>query len=85
MSIGIPIALVTYWAFVATIAGTFAGAWLGFHVTSGGFGLAAPLFAIIGATAGANLVVLALDIQRDRAARAVAATSRRLAVGEASA
>jgi len=99
VSIGTPIALGTYWAsvradgslngaiarFVATIAGAFAGAWLGFHVTSGGFGLAAPLFAIIGATAGANLVVLALDIQRDRAARAAAMAVKYTVVAEATA
>jgi pimeloyl-ACP methyl ester carboxylesterase len=97
VSIGTPIALGTYWAsvraneslngaiarFVATIAGTFAGAWLGFHVTSAGFGFAAPLFAIIGATAGANLVVLALDIQRDYAARKVAAAGLAPASAEA--
>jgi TAP-like protein len=35
------------------------------HVTSGGLGLTAPLFAIVRATAGANLIVLVLDILRD--------------------
>jgi len=49
----------------ATVVGTVIGAWAGLHVTSGGFGLTAPLLAIVGATAGANLIVLVLDILRD--------------------
>jgi hypothetical protein len=36
----------------------------GFHATAG---LLALVTAILGATAGANLIVLALDIRRDRA------------------
>jgi pimeloyl-ACP methyl ester carboxylesterase len=87
-SIGIPIALVTYWAstpgevsqrsrstrFAATVAGALLGAWLGFNVTSAAFGLLAPLLAIVGATVGANLLLLALDIASDRQARDQLAT-----------
>ena len=51
----------------ATVVGAVIGAWLGFHVTAAGFGLLAPMFAVVGATAGANLIVLVLDIRRDRA------------------
>jgi pimeloyl-ACP methyl ester carboxylesterase len=79
ISIGIPVGLVTYWASVrdegsrvarlaVAVVGAVAGAWLGFHVTDAGFGLLAPLVTIMGATAGANLTVIALDIQEDRAA-----------------
>jgi pimeloyl-ACP methyl ester carboxylesterase len=74
VSIAIPVALGIYFAsthglvrFAATVAGAVIGAWLGFHVTSAGFSLMAPLFAIVGATALANLVVLVLDVRRDRA------------------
>jgi hypothetical protein len=66
--IAIPVALGIYFAssqgvarFAATVVGAVIGAWLGFHVTAAGFGLTAPLFA----TAGANLIVLVLDILRD--------------------
>jgi hypothetical protein len=52
------VALATYWGsaqglarLTATTVCAVAGAWLGFHVTSAGFGLLAPLLAIIGATA----------------------------------
>jgi pimeloyl-ACP methyl ester carboxylesterase len=72
VSIAIPVALGIYFAsahglarLAATAAGAVVGAWLGFHVTSAGFGLTGPLFAIVGAAACANLVVLALDILRD--------------------
>ena len=72
VSIAIPVALGIYFAseqglvrLAATAVGAVVGAWLGFHVTSAGFGLTAPLLAIVGATACANLVVLALDILRD--------------------
>ena len=85
VSIGIPIGLVIYWAsarpmdpersrivrFVATAVGAVIGAWLGYHVSSGLFAL---VTAILGAVAGANLVVLGLDISRDRAAREPAET-----------
>jgi pimeloyl-ACP methyl ester carboxylesterase len=73
VSIAIPVALGIYFAsaqgiarFAATAVAAVTGAWLGFHVTAAGFGLMAPLFAIVGATAGANLIVLVLDIRRDR-------------------
>src|SRR5262245_28733686 len=72
VSIAIPVALGIYFAssqgivrLAATVVGTVIGAWLGLHVTSAGFGLMAPLFAIVGAIAGANLIVLVLDILRD--------------------
>jgi pimeloyl-ACP methyl ester carboxylesterase len=80
VSIGIPIALGTYWAstpgegphrsriarFAATMAGAVVGAWLGFNVTSAAIGVLAPVLAIVGAAAGANLIVLALDVAWDR-------------------
>jgi pimeloyl-ACP methyl ester carboxylesterase len=83
VSIGIPIALGTYWAstpgegprrsriarFAATMAGAVVGAWLGFNVTSAAVGLLAPVLAIVGATVGANLTLIALDIAWDRRVR----------------
>ena len=73
VSIAIPVALGIYFAstqglvrFAAVVVGAVSGAWLGFHVTSAGFDLMAPLLAVVGATVGANLVVLVLDIRRDR-------------------
>jgi hypothetical protein len=82
VSIGIPIGLGTYWAsangegsrrsriarFAATVVGALIGAWLGFNVTSAAFGLFAPLLAIVGATVGANLTLIVLDIARERSA-----------------
>ena len=98
VSIAVPVALATYYGskrtesyngaiarFVAAAAGAAAGSWLGFHVTTGGFGLAAPLLAIVGATAMANLAVLALDIQRDRATREAADTATAVALPETTA
>jgi hypothetical protein len=81
LSVGVPIGLGIYSAwlhrgqsagssaagFAAAAAGALAGAWLGYHATGG---LVALLTAIVGATAGANLIVLVLDIARDRQARA---------------
>jgi pimeloyl-ACP methyl ester carboxylesterase len=75
--IGVPIGLGIYLAwldpdwspaaraagFAAAAAGAVAGAWLGFHTTGG---LAALFTTIAGATAGSNLVLLALDIARAR-------------------
>ena len=75
LSIGTPIALGTYLAWInpnrparATIigiavatAGAFVGAWLGFHATSG---LLAAITTIIGAAVGANLGLIALDAAR---------------------
>jgi len=83
LSVGLPIALGTYcaWAnrdwsprtkitgFAAATGGALVGAWLGVNVTSAAYGLFAPLLAIVGATVGANLTLLALDIAWDRQAR----------------
>ena len=55
--------------FAAAAGGALVGAWLGLDVTSAAFGLLAPLLAIVGATAGANLTLLALDIAWDSQAR----------------
>jgi pimeloyl-ACP methyl ester carboxylesterase len=95
ISIGTPIALAMHWAtrregslrsriarFVATIDAAFIGAWLGFH-TAGG--LLAVVTTIVAAIAAANLVVLALDIRRDRAARATERVARPMALGQATA
>jgi pimeloyl-ACP methyl ester carboxylesterase len=83
LSVAVPTALGIYWAsarsdgsggsrtarFAATMVGAVIGAWLGFNVTSAAFGIVAPLLAIFGATAGANLIVLGLDISWDRQVR----------------
>ena len=74
LSIGLPVGLGTYLAWVhrtatrrprarvldsrAAVAGALAGAWLGFHATTG---LIALVTAILGAIAGANLVLILLD------------------------
>ena len=50
----------------AAVGGALVGAWLGFHATDR---LLALITAIVGAAAGANLAVLALDIAWDRSAR----------------
>jgi hypothetical protein len=44
-------------------------------VTSAGFGYLAPFVAVVGATVGANLALLALDIVWDRQARTRTAES----------
>ena len=83
LSIGIPIGLGIYWAwvrrdwpaktksigFAAALAGALVGAWLGFDATAGLLGV---VTAIVGAAVGANLIVLVLDIARDRPERAAA-------------
>jgi pimeloyl-ACP methyl ester carboxylesterase len=83
LSVGAPIGLAVYFAwvnrewstrtkaigFAAAAGGALVGAWLGFNVTTAAFGLLAPLLAILGAAAGANATVLALDIAWDRQAR----------------
>ena len=80
VSIGVPIALGIYYAWVnrdwtartrmtglvTAAAGALAGAWLGFHVVEGLFALVTT---IVGATVGANLTLLVLDIRWDRRAR----------------
>ena len=82
LSVGVPVGLGVYLAWVdrdsatptntglaAAAAGALLGAWLGFNVTSAGFGYVAPFVAIVGATVGANLALLALDIVWDSHAR----------------
>jgi pimeloyl-ACP methyl ester carboxylesterase len=83
-SVGLPVGLGVYLAWVnrdwsssikttglaAAAGGALVGAWSGFHVTSAGFGLFAPLLAIVGAAVGANLTLVALDIAWDRQVRA---------------
>jgi pimeloyl-ACP methyl ester carboxylesterase len=90
LSVGLPIGLGVYLAwvgpdrsghtkatgFAAAAGGALIGAWLGFNVTSAGFGFFAPLLAIVGAAVGANLTVLGLDIAWDRQARARFAAAR---------
>ena len=83
LSVGLPIGLGVYLAwvnrdsatptntgFAAAAGGALIGAWLGFNVTSAGFGFLAPFVAIVGATVGANLALIGLDILWDRQARA---------------
>jgi hypothetical protein len=55
----------------AAVGGALVGAWLGFHAT---VDLMALFTAIAGAIAGANLIVLVLDIARDRQGRDRVAT-----------
>ena len=88
LSIGTPVGLGIYWAWVrrplaqrvrtaglvAAVAGAFAGAWLGFHVTAG---LVAVFTTIVGSAAGANLFLLVLDSVRDREARETATAAPR--------
>jgi pimeloyl-ACP methyl ester carboxylesterase len=88
LSVGLPIGLGVYLAWVhrewsvatraigfsAAIGGALVGAWLGFNATAG---MLALITTIVGAVAGGNLTVLALDIAwdgsaRDRAAEPVA-------------
>jgi len=80
LSAGLPIGLGAYLAWVrrdrsgniktigltAAVAGAIVGAWLGFHATGG---ILALITAIVGAAAGANLILLAFDITRDRSNR----------------
>jgi hypothetical protein len=80
LSVGLPVGLGLYLAwvnrdwsartkatgFAAAAAGALAGAWLGFNATEG---VVALLTGILGATAGGNLILLALDIAWDKQAR----------------
>ena len=80
LSIGLPIGLGIYWAwvdrdwtreakragFVAATGGALLGAFLGFHSTSG---LLALITAIIGAAVVANLILIVRDISRERSVR----------------
>jgi uncharacterized membrane protein YfcA len=73
ISIGLPIGLGIYWAwldrsracgirsfgFAGALAGALAGAWLGYQA---GADLLAVFTTIVGAAVGANLIVLSLDI-----------------------
>jgi pimeloyl-ACP methyl ester carboxylesterase len=56
--------------FVAGLGGALVGAWLGFHATGGLFAI---ITTIVGATVGANLLLLALDIRWDGRVRFPAA------------
>jgi uncharacterized membrane protein YdfJ with MMPL/SSD domain/pimeloyl-ACP methyl ester carboxylesterase len=78
VSIGVPIALGVYLAWVDrnrrqrfglgwSLVGALAGAWLGFNA---GTGLLAVITTIVGAALGANLVLLALDIRGTRVVEA---------------
>jgi hypothetical protein len=80
LSIGVPIGLGIYWAwvhrdrtpktkrigFAAATGSALVGAWLGFTSTTG---LLALITTIVGASIGANLILLVLDISRERSAR----------------
>jgi hypothetical protein len=82
LSVGVPIALGIYWAWVrcgwsattktaglvAATAGALVGASLGFNATAG---LLALITTIIGATVGANLTLIVLDMTRERSTRGV--------------
>jgi pimeloyl-ACP methyl ester carboxylesterase len=82
LSVGVPIALGIYWAWVhrgwsattktaglvAAMAGALVGASLGFNATAG---LLALITTIIGATVGANLTVMVFDMTRERSTRRV--------------
>jgi pimeloyl-ACP methyl ester carboxylesterase len=86
LSIGSPVGLGIYWAwvrrewsprtkatgFAGALAGALVGAWLGCNVIAG---ILAVLTAVVGATVGANLLLLVLDIARDRSARDLAAAA----------
>ncbi len=83
-STGVPVGLGIYWAwvrrdrpsrtktagFAAALGGALIGGLRGFNVAAGLF---AVFTTIVGATAGANLLVLILDIARDGTARELAA------------
>ena len=80
LSVGLPIGLGLYWAwvardssatakaigFAAAMGGALVGAWLGFNAATG---MLALLTTIVGAAAGGNLTLLGLDIAGDRSAR----------------
>ena len=92
LSIGIPIGLGIYWAwvdpdwakdarsrgFLAAAGGALIGAWLGFNAT---VGLLALITSILGAAAAANLALITYDVSRARSARS-AATLRHPAVAQ---
>jgi pimeloyl-ACP methyl ester carboxylesterase len=96
LSIGTPVGLGIYWAwvrhelaprartagFVGAVGGALLGAWFGFHVITGLF---AVMTTIVGSAAGANLILLVLDGARDRTAREPATATTRPAVRSAGA
>jgi pimeloyl-ACP methyl ester carboxylesterase len=96
LSVGVPTGLGIYWGWVqrdwsartktaglfASLAGAFVGAWLGFNSIPGFFG---PITAIVGAAVGANLILLALDITRDRSVRHLATATPQSAMTTAEA
>jgi pimeloyl-ACP methyl ester carboxylesterase len=84
-SVGMPVGLGLYWAWLrrdwrartkatglaAAIGGGIVGAWFGFGASEG---LLAPLTAVVGAVAVANLALIVLDARRTRLIRAELAT-----------
>jgi pimeloyl-ACP methyl ester carboxylesterase len=80
LSVGVPVGLAVYLAWVnpdwsartktaglaVAAGGALLGAWLAFNVTDAGFGMMAPLLAIVGAVSGGNLLLVGLDIAWDR-------------------
>ena len=86
LSVGIPVGLGIYWAwvrrevsaaaktagFVAALAGSLAGAFLGFQATDG---IVSVLTTIAGATAAANLLLIVLGITSEWSARRVATSA----------
>jgi len=82
LAVGVPVGLGLFCAWVepgwasrtkttglaVALGGALLGAWLGFNVTSAGFGLLAPFVTVVGAVVGGNALVLALDIAWDRQA-----------------
>ena len=87
LAVGLPVGLGIYLAwvhrdwsaqskgvgFAAAVAGALVGAWLGFHATTG---LIALVTAILGSVAGANLVLILLDMARAGSADDPPATGR---------
>jgi hypothetical protein len=80
LAVGVPVGLGIYWAwvhrdwsagskgvgFAAATGGALVGAWLGFHAA---VDLLALVTAIVGAAAGANLVLIVLDMTWERSTR----------------
>jgi pimeloyl-ACP methyl ester carboxylesterase len=86
LSIGTPIGAGTFWAWMrreraasvartgmwGALGGALVGAWFGFGAAPG---ITALLTTIVGATVGANLFLIVLDIAQDRASRQINALS----------
>jgi hypothetical protein len=86
LSVGVPVGLGIYFAWVhrdwssrakttglaAALGAALVGAWLGFNSIAGLFGV---VTAIVGAAVAANLIVIVLDIARDRSVRDLAAAT----------